>query len=217
MSGSAAVATPSPAPSATRSRLLKVLAVAAFVVLAAVAVVQAVHLLHAYERLHALRTAGIVDPNVTDLRDWMPLRVIARRYHVPEPELEDALRRAGFVVEPQAVAPDLPEALRRFGFGPPAAGSPSERLLPPDRQSLRQIAAHSGRDPAQAVAVVRAAILDYRAAHPPSRQAPPPVSPRGSPAETDVSRSAGSLGAPAAAAMPGRPSDAEAPGEPGSR
>jgi hypothetical protein len=215
MSGSTAVATPSPAPS--RSRVLKVVVAAAFIVLAAAAVVQAIHLLHAYERLHESRTTGIIDPTVTDLRDWMPLRIIARRYHVPEPELEDALRRAGFVVEPQAVAPDLPDALRRFGFGPPASSSPAERLLPPDRQSLRQIAAHSGRDPAQAVAVVRAAILDYRAAHPPARQAPPPVSPHDPPAERGVGRSSASFGAPAAPEMAGRPSGAGAPGATGSR
>ena len=69
------------------------------------------------------------------LRDFVPLEVIARRSRVPEPVLEDALRQAGFVVQPQKATPDVPSPpglleralrwLRPDGSRPPEPAGPS--------------------------------------------------------------------------------------------
>jgi hypothetical protein len=103
------------------------------------------------------------------VRDFIPLDAVARRNGVPVAVLLDALRAAGFAVEPQRTLPELPP-----GAGPfrrPQEPS-TERLLPPEQQSLRQIARHSNRQPSEAVGVVREAIVGYGPRATPERRAP---------------------------------------------
>ena len=150
---------------------------------------QAALLARAYSRLQAAHTAGAPPPDGSErIPPWMPLQVIARRARVPVPVLEDALRRAGFTVQEQVAAPDIPDGLRpgldpllrRGNRGAPGADAP--RPLPPARQSPRQIAQFSGRDPEAAVAVVQEAIRRYHRDTPAAPEAPgAPGSPQGRP------------------------------------
>jgi hypothetical protein len=135
------------------------------------------HAYQAYRRIDAVRAApNGRDPANAPIQDWQPVRVVARAYRVPESVILDALRNAGFTVQAQAVAPDLPGALGRRAPNPPAPPSPPSRsspaaplggrLLEPDRQSLRQIAGFSNREPREAVRVTEEAIRAYRQEHP---------------------------------------------------
>ena len=176
---------------AGRDRLL--LALLGVLLLAAlgVAVARGAQAYHAFQRLRAAESAPapVGQPRV-HVQDWMPLALVARANHVPVETLLSALRAAGFTADPQAVAPDVPGALRqelgrRLGqagdagdAGGAAARHRLERRppLPPERQSLRQIAEASGRSPDDAVRVAEDAIREYRlshAPHPPSSPAAP--------------------------------------------
>ena len=83
---------------------------------------------------------------------------------------------------PQDTVPDLPGPLR--GALPPVTRG---HLLEPDRQSLRQIAWYSHRDPSEAVSVCTESIRAYRQAHPPplagpAGRPPAPLAPPAPPA-----------------------------------
>jgi len=155
-------------------RLLVVLAL--LVLALAVVVNRGWHAYQAYRRLDAARAApGVRDPRDVPIQAWLPVRIVARNHRVPESVLLDGLREAGFTVQPQDTVPDLPGPLRG-ALPPPQTG----RLLPPDRQSLRQIAWYSHRDPSEAVRVAEEAIGTYRQAHPlPPRPPGPPGRPGG--------------------------------------
>lgn len=176
--------------SATRSRSGQVRLLLALLLLLGLALVfagsRAWQTYRAYQRLSSPET-GAAD--VVRIRDFAPLGVVARRSGVPEAVLLEALREAGFVLEPRPVPTGLPEGLRRRlnppGRGVPPGGAPSGsappgsapggpgptpgggdggRLLEPAQQSLRQIAEASGRAPAEAARVVQDAIREYRQA-----------------------------------------------------
>jgi len=96
---------------------------------------------HAYRRLAAPPAAAA---DVDQIRDFVPVEVIARRYRVPETVLLDALRNAGFVARPQQ---SLRQIARASGRSPaeairvvqeairsytgPLAPEPPERRRPP--------------------------------------------------------------------------------------
>lgn len=103
------------------------------------------------------------------VRDFIPLDAVARRNGVPVAVLLDALRAAGFTAEPQRILPELPP-----GAGPfrRPQETPTERLLPPEQQSLRQVARQSNRQPSDAVRVVQEAIVGYGPRATPERRAP---------------------------------------------
>jgi hypothetical protein len=162
-----------------------VLVVALLALALAVAANRAWHTYQAYRRLDAARSApGVRDPAQAPVQDWLPVRVVAHNHRVPVDVLLNALRDAGFTVQPQDTVPDLPGPFRRAVPSSPPGG----RLLPPDRQSLRQIALYSHRHPSDAVHVVEDTIRAYRqerglAPLPPQPpQSPlPPQSPQSSP------------------------------------
>ncbi|MBI3970534.1 MAG: hypothetical protein HY332_04535 [Chloroflexi bacterium] len=143
----------------------------------------------AFHQVQMARTlGGLPQGALEEIRPWMPLQVIARRTRTPEPMLEDALRRAGFAVQPQRTLPDVPDEVRPLA---PLLDDAHEQvanrrpLLPPARQSLRQIAAFSGKDYAAAESAVKAAIRDF---HDSLRPPPPPSPVRAPPPPREGSR-----------------------------
>lgn len=166
--------------------------------------------LQTYRAYRRLSSPMVGTPGGVRVQDFVPLGVVARRYGVPESALVDALRDAGFVLEPRRLTVDFPEGVRRR-FMPPGQGVPpgqggqdkreapgepgsglegagGGRLLGPAQQSLRQIARASGREPSDAVRVVEGVIGDYRKTGPGVTGAGPgaapetvPSTPRGRP------------------------------------
>jgi hypothetical protein len=117
-------------PSHARRRRVRVLVVLALVFCATVgfAAVRAHQAFRAYQQLSA-PGRGPSGPGGAGaderIRDFVPLSAVARRVRVPETVLEDALRSAGFTLEPQEIAPDFPrlpnllERLHRWLRPPP--------------------------------------------------------------------------------------------------
>lgn len=120
-----------------------------------------------YQRLRVSRAAAVArDP--ADIRPWMTVRFLDRAYGVPPGVLPAALAAAGFASDTSLPPPpDRPQRLLRavlrladrlgLHHPPPA----------PEGQSLAELARASGKEPADAVRVVREAIHEYRLTHPP--------------------------------------------------
>lgn len=168
-----------------RSRLLVAGAILALMALLAFAGTRAFFAVRAYQRLHALRT-GETPRDPAALQPWLPLRMVARHYRIPESYLEDGLRDAGFTLQEQPALPDVPDAVGGLlGRAPDRRRTPgaASSLLPPERQSLRQIAGFSRRQPEDAEAAARAIVRRYYEEHgiplPARSDAPrPPLRPR---------------------------------------
>lgn len=137
-------------PRGQRSPRLGLLALALLVLAVAVgfAVVHGAQAVRAYRRLSAPRPPEV---NPASIRDFVPLGAVARRAQVPEPVLEDALRSAGFTVQPQQAAPDVPgppgvvDRLRRWLFGPPGSPPPPGAPSPPPPSATAASGGRTGR------------------------------------------------------------------------
>ncbi len=161
-----------------RTRPITIVVIACLALAVLVAGGRAAALVRSFQRLHATHISG--DPNdPAALQSWVPLSVVSRRYQVPVQVLLDGLRADGFTVEPQAIYPDVPDAVRRRIGGLTdrrGTGRPPP-LLPPERQSLHQIATHSGKSVEAAIASARKIIAEYRKDHPLLGKAPKPLEP----------------------------------------